>query len=366
MSDSVSPLQSPLKNLHQSLGARFVQFAGWQLPVFFKSILSEHHAVRNNVGLFDISHMGQFFISGSLARSWLDTLLTNDIQSLPPGRALYTFLLNESGGILDDIIVYCLDAASFLLVVNASTTSSDKEWMLDRIPDSGVHFEDASNRSLALAVQGPASPSIWEKLTQSPMPPRNSVLRSKTAFGSLILATTGYTGEIGFEIFSSESTPSLAEQLFNYLLSLGAQPCGLGARDTLRLEMAFPLNGTDLSPDITPLEANLPQFVKFQKPGFIGKNSLLIQKQNGISRLLSPLLLEPNSPPPRHASKILVEQKVISGVTSGTISPSLNRGIALATLPIQYASPNTQLLVQIRDKLYSAQVVKKPFYKKIS
>lgn len=334
------------------------------MPVFYKSIFQEHHAVRSYVGIFDISHMGEFLLSGSLARSWLDTLLTNNIQSLAPGRAVYTFLLNETGGILDDLIVYCLEPEQFLLVVNAATTASDSKWLRARIPDSGVEFEDASDRFLALAVQGPESPWLWEGLAGSPMPGRNRVVRVQSEFGQLILATTGYTGEVGFELFLENAEEQIAAELFQYFVSRGAQPCGLGARDTLRLEMAYPLNGTDLSPDMTPLEADLEPFVKLHKPGFIGKNALVLQKSRGVPRQLAALRLEAGSPPPRAGSRILAEGKVISGVTSGALSPSLGYGIALALLPSQFAVHGTQLAVQIRDRNYPAQVVPKPFYQK--
>lgn len=227
-----------------------VDFAGWEMPVQYGGILAEHRAVRENVGVFDISHMGEFFVSGPASAGWLESLLTNTIAELEPGRAHYSLLLNERGGVIDDLIVYRLGATEFLLVVNAAKIEEDSAWMRDRCPED-VLFENKSSCFAALAIQGPGASGVFERLFGGTMPSaRNSVVRHGDGF----CVTTGYTGEAGFEWIMPAAG---AVDAWDRVLAAGAVPCGLGARDTLRLEMCYPLNGSDLNAETTPLEAGL-------------------------------------------------------------------------------------------------------------
>jgi len=349
--------RSPLHDRHLALGGRIVPFAGWEMPIQYKGIVAEHEAVRNAVGVFDISHMGEFEVSGPGAAEWLNGLLTNDVSTLAIREGHYTLLLNESGGVIDDLLLYRVEEERFFLVVNASRIDVDREWMLAH-PAEGVTFQDRSAEFGALAVQGPGSVALWESVAPgTALPPRNGIAESD----DLILCRTGYTGEEGFELFAS--TGKIGEW-FDRLLAVGAVPCGLGARDTLRLEKCYPLNGNDLDEIHTPLEAGLGFFAKLDKPGgFIGLDPLVSQKQEGVPTRLSAIRLLDKAPPLRHGYEVLAANGSgkVAELTSGAFSPNLGLGIGLAYLPTAMSRPGTELLVAIRDKTYPAKVVKKPF-----
>jgi aminomethyltransferase len=340
-----------------------VPFAGFFMPVQYQGIAEEHLAVRAAVGMFDISHMGQFFVSGPGAEAWLNEMLTNNIAKLGPAQGQYTLLLNEQGGVIDDLIAYQLAAEQYFLVVNASMIAVDLAWLQARLP-AGVTLENRSEAFAGLAVQGPEAAVLYEKLcgAQLPLPPRNGIGRFATPEGDVIVCRTGYTGEDGFEFFCPAA---VGATWWDRIVALGAKPCGLGARDTLRLEMGYPLNGNDLSPNRTPLEAGLGFFVDLTKP-FIGRETLLEQKANGLPSKLCGLKLIDKGPPLRSHYPVLSGETVVGELCSGGVAPSLQASIAMAYLPPGLAILGTKLSAEVRGKRYAIEVVKKSFYKKPS
>ena len=352
-------MRTPLHDQQLAAGGRIVEFAGWEMPVQYTGILQEHKAVRESCGVFDISHMGEFFVEGPGATAWLDSLLTNNLAGLSVGHAQYTLLLNERGGVIDDLIAYRLAEEKYLLIVNAAKIDEDDAW-LRKHATPGVEFTDRSSEFAALAIQGPNATTVFEKLFQKPMPAeRNRVLEIQP--GSFI-ATTGYTGEAGFEWVTPASEATSA---WKAALAAGATPCGLGARDTLRLEMCYPLNGSDLSPDRTPLEAGLGFFCNLKKTAFIGRDALLAQKQQTVlPHKLCALRVTDKSPPIRSHYRVFVNGEPVTETTSGVLSPSLGYGIALAYLPPAYCDPGQEVQIEVRDRRFRAEVVKKPFLKK--
>lgn len=329
------------------------------MPVQFTSILEEHQAVRKACGVFDISHMGEIFASGPQALPWLQHLLANDLSQCPIGGSQYTFLLNEQGGVIDDLIVYRLGEDNFLLLVNASKIEEDMAWLQAHVA-VGVILDNRSDSMSALAVQGPQSPDIFQALFDQKIPSRSTFVTLLQGENKIIAAGTGYTGEKGFELFFPNA---LASDLWTRVTAAGAKPCGLGARDTLRLEMCYPLNGADLSPTRTPLEAGLGFFIALDKPDFIGRDALLAQKNAGIPRRLSALRMTEKSPPPRAHYPVIVEGTTHGETTSGALSPSLGIGIALAYLPSPLAKPGQEVEISIRGRSFSAVVDRKPFYR---
>jgi len=352
-------MRTPLHEQHLAAGGRIVEFAGWEMPVQYTGILQEHKAVRESCGVFDISHMGEFFVEGPGATAWLDSLLTNNLAGLSVGHAQYTLLLNERGGVIDDLIAYRLAEEKYLLIVNAAKIDEDATW-LRKHAMPGVVFTDRSTNFAALAIQGPNAATVFEKLFQRPMPAeRNRVLEIQP--GSFI-ATTGYTGEAGFEWVIPATEAVSAWQA---ALAAGATPCGLGARDTLRLEMCYPLNGSDLSPDRTPLEAGLGFFCDLKKPAFLGRDALLAQKHHSVlPHKLCALRVTDKAPPIRSHYRVFVNGEPVTETTSGALSPSLGYGIALAYLPPAYCDPGQEVQIEVRDRRFRAEVVKKPFLKK--
>jgi aminomethyltransferase len=358
-------MRTPLHDQHLAAGGRIVEFAGWEMPVQYSGILQEHKAVRESCGVFDISHMGEFFVEGPGATAWLDSLLTNNLARVPVGHAQYTLLLNERGGVIDDLIAYRLAEENYLLIVNAAKIDEDAAW-LHRHSVPGVEFTNRSADFAALAIQGPKSPEVFEKLFHRPMPAeRNRVLEMPAGHASLppsFTATTGYTGEAGFEWILPASEATSAWQT---ALHAGATPCGLGARDTLRLEMCYPLNGSDLSPDRTPLEAGLGFFVDLKKPAFPGRDPLLAQKQRSVlPHKLCALRVTEKSPPIRSHYRVFVNGEPVTETTSGALSPTLGYGIALAYLPPAYCDPGQEAQIEVRDRRFRAEIIKKPFFKK--
>ena len=358
--------KTPLYDEHARLGAKMIPFGGWLMPVQYKSIVEEHQAVRNNVGIIDISHMGQLIVDGSSAREWLNKMLTNNIGKLEVGTGQYTFLLNERGGIIDDLIAYRIGDRKFLLVVNASRTDEDFAW-LDRHRPNDV---DLSNRSVefgGVAIQGPRVVDLFHALLGNDvdLPVRNHIVDLKLEGMSLTIARTGYTGEDGVEVFFSVSD---APKFWNLVLEKGAQfaikPCGLGARDTLRLEMCYPLNGSDLSPERNPIEAGLGFFVDLTKPDFIGRDVVLRTKENGPREKLMPFRMNEKGPPPRPHYPVFDNGERIGEVTSGTLSPSLNWGVGLAYVSTPHAKIGSKIDIEIRGQKFPATIEKKPLYKK--
>ncbi len=350
---------SPLEAAHVALAAKLVPFAGWIMPVQYTSIIDEHSAVRGKCGIFDISHMGQFIVSGPAAAAWLNGLLTNDIARLGIGQGQYTLMLNENGGVIDDLIVYRTGDEEFFLVVNASMIEEDFFWLAAR-QDENVVLRNVSKRWAGMAIQGPDAAAIFARVCPGEtLPPRNGIIT--TAAGSVV-CRTGYTGEDGFEFFSPAAE---AVGYWDKFLAAGAQPCGLGARDTLRLEMGYPLNGNDLSPERTPIEAGLGFFCALEKGDFIGRETLVRQKAEGPAVKLTALRYLDKGPPPRaHYPVVSADGAVLGELASGALSPSLMTGIGMAYLPAAFSKIGTTLSIEVRGKLFPAEVVKKPFYKK--
>ena len=356
MSENV--LHSPLEAAHLALGAKLIPFGGWAMPVQYTSILNEHAAVRNKVGVFDISHMGQVFVTGTDHLAWLDRMLTNCLSKLQPGEGQYTIMLNEKGGVIDDLIAYRLSAGETLLVVNASMIAEDVAW-LEKHLTGDVKLRNESEAWAGMAIQGPDAVATFKKLYPNDgLPPRNGI--SKTHTGE-ILCRTGYTGEDGFEFFCP-AAEGIAR--FNAFINAGATPCGLGARDTLRLEMCYPLNGNDLSPERSPIEAGLGFFCDLEKSDFIGRKVLIDHKQNGAPTKLTAIEVIDKAPPPRPHYPVLSDSgEVLGELSSGVLSPTLAKGIAMAYLPAAFSKPGTQLKIDIRDRQFAAVAVKKPFLK---
>lgn len=328
------------------------------MPIQYEGIVTEHRAVRESAGVFDISHMGELVVSGEESEAALNRLLTNDLALLEDGEGQYTLMLNEEGGVIDDLIVYRTAPDRFFLVVNASKIEEDVAWIKKHLP-AGVSLEDQSEIFGALAVQGPDAVTLWERLeSRKPLPPKNGIVEYE---GGLILCRTGYTGEDGFELFSPANPIG---DWFDRLVSGGAKPCGLGARDTLRLEKGFPLNGSDLDDKHTPLEAGLGFFVKLEKdPAFIGAEVLVRQKEEGLNERLVAIAMTGKAPPPRHGYEVRDEEgeKLLGELTSGSLSPGLGLGIGMAYLPVAQTKIGTPLCIMVRDRSFPAHVVKKPF-----
>lgn len=349
---------SPLEAAHVALGGKLVPFAGWNMPVQYTSIIDEHTAVRTKCGIFDISHMGQFIVRGSGVTGWLNGLLTNDIAKLGIGQGQYTLMLNEDGGVIDDLIAYRTGEEEFFLVVNASMIDEDFVWMSARLED-GISLENESDQWAGMAIQGPEAAAVFAKVCpDETLPPRNGIL--KTAKGSVV-CRTGYTGEDGFEFFSP-AAEGIA--YWDQFLAAGAKACGLGARDSLRLEMGYPLNGNDLSPERSPIEAGLGFFCALDKGDFIGRDTLARQKAEGPAVKLTAIrYLEKGAPPRAHYPVVSSDGEVIGELASGVLSPSLMTGIGMAYLPAGFSKPGTPVQIEVRGKLFPAEVVKKPFYK---
>ncbi|HEY2572900.1 MAG TPA: glycine cleavage system aminomethyltransferase GcvT [Verrucomicrobiaceae bacterium] len=370
MSEAAPLKRSPLHQAHGALGARLVPFAGWEMPVQYTGIVDEHRAVRARVGVFDISHMGQFLVEGRGAEAFLNRMLTNNISRLAPGQGQYTLLLNERGGVLDDLIAYRLSEREFFLVVNASMIAEDFAWLQKHLAadaDIGVRITDISVQTGGLAIQGPQSREVLRAVlgAEAVYPERNSILVSTTGDGVLYLCGTGYTGEEGFEFFAPVAAmTSWFEKFVRAAREQGGMPAGLGARDTLRLEMGYPLNGSDLSPEKTPLEAGLGFFVDLEKGDFIGRNVLAKQKSDGVAVKLTGLRMVAAGPPPRSHYPVLANGAVVGETCSGGLSPTLSQGIAMAYLPTALSKPGTALELEIRGRKYAAETVKKPFYRR--
>lgn len=338
------------------------------MPVQYTSIVDEHKAVREHVGVFDISHMGQFIVSGRGAESFLNRALTNDISKLSPGQGQYTLMLNEAGGVIDDLIAYRTSDREFFLVVNASKIDEDWAQLQSLVTDDDdLQMANASSLTGGIAVQGPESRKLFSSVfgPDATFPEHNTIFVAATEHGILWLCGTGYTGEEGFELFTPESR---IERWFHACVdaarATGGAVCGLGARDTLRLEMGYPLNGNDLSPLRSPLQAGLGFFVALDKEAFVGREFLMKQKAEGIPDKLSAFRMTGTAPPPRPHYPVLWNGEQVTEVASGTQSPSLGCGIGMAYLPVEASRPGTVIEVEIRGRKFPAEVVKKPLYRK--
>lgn len=359
--------RTPLYEIGVELKARFTSFGGWEMPVQYSSITREHEAVRTAAGMFDISHMGKFTLKGQNLISQLQSLVPSDLSRLQPGQAQYTVLLNPQAGIIDDIIVYYQGEDSSgvqraAIIVNAATTDKDKAWLLQHLDLNQLEFQDQTPAKVLIAVQGTKAVSYLQPFVAADLTPIKAFghLETTVLGQPAFLARTGYTGEDGFEVMVD---PEVGVELWHSLYAAGVIPCGLGARDTLRLEAAMALYGQDIDDNTTPLEAGLGWLVHLDTKGdFIGCSVLAEQKATGVQRRLVGLQ-SPGRNIARHGYPVLSSGKVIGEVTSGTISPTLGYPIALAYVPSQLATVGQQLEVEIRGKTYSTVVVKRPFYR---
>jgi len=357
---------TPLYEEHVRHGAKIIPFGGWLMPVQYTSIIEEHQAVRKNVGIFDISHMGQLLISGPTAAEWLNTMLTNNIDKLEVGQGQYTFLLNERGGIVDDLIVYRIEGQMFLLVVNAARTDEDFAW-LNRHRAKDVDLKNRSADFGGVAIQGPRMLELFRALFGKDVDPpaRNHIVGLPFDGTRVSVARTGYTGEDGVEVFfRAEDAAKFWNAALEKGKAFGIKPCGLGARDTLRLEVCYPLNGSDLSPERNPIEAGLGFFVDLTKSHFIGREVVSKMKENGSPENLVAFRMQTKGPPPRPHYPVFDNGERVGEVTSGTLSPCLNYGIGMAYVSAPHAKIGTRIDIEIRGQKFPATIEKKPLYKK--
>ncbi|MEM1551424.1 MAG: glycine cleavage system aminomethyltransferase GcvT [Candidatus Bathyarchaeia archaeon] len=362
--------KTQLYEIHKKT-AKMMEFAGFEMPLWYKGITEEHLAVRNSVGIFDVSHMGRVIITGKDAASFLNYVITNDVTALTPNSALYSVMCNENGGIIDDFVVSRLEEEKFLLVPNATNREKDFNWLVKKAEGFNVKIEDVSDKAAMFAVQGPNAEKTLQKICTADLSKieRFKCAPAKLAEVDVFLSRTGYTGEDGFEVYvwnAPLDKPDNAIKVWNAILEAGKpygiEPCGLGARDTLRLEAGLCLYGNDIDENTTPLEARLGFVVKFQKDSFIGKNALLKQKEEGVKRRRVGLqMIEQGIP--RQGFKVYNEKSEnIGQTTSGTFSPLLKCGIAMAYIQTQHAQEGNVVNIEIRGKMAKAKIVSFPFY----
>ncbi|MEM3627044.1 MAG: glycine cleavage system aminomethyltransferase GcvT [Candidatus Bathyarchaeia archaeon] len=351
--------------------AKLVVFAGFEMPIWYKGIVPEHLAVRNSVGIFDVSHMGRIIIAGVDSEKFLNYVITNDVSKLQPGSAQYSVMCNERGGIIDDFVVYRLTEDRFMFVANAANREKDYNWLVRNSKGFNLEIDEVSDNVAMFAVQGPNAEKTLQKISSDDL---SKIERFKCASAHLagvevFLSRTGYTGEDGFEVFVWDTPlkkPDNAIRVWSAILeagkTFGIEPCGLGARDTLRLEAGMCLYGNDIDENTTPLEAGLGFVVKLQKENFIGKEALMKQKIEGVKRKRVGIRMLEAGIPRQNYEIYGDEGGKIGKLTSGTFSPLLKCGIGMAYLPISYAQEGSIVNVKIRDKLAKAKVVSFPFY----
>ncbi|MBC2163295.1 glycine cleavage system aminomethyltransferase GcvT [Listeria booriae] len=355
--------KTPIFPLYEKYGAKTIDFGGWDLPVQFQGIKAEHEAVRTNAGLFDVSHMGEVTVKGAGSLDFLQKMLSNDISKLKPGKAQYNIMCYETGGVVDDLVVYMIAENDYLLVVNAANTDKDYEWLAEHATDD-VNVQNVSLEYGQLALQGPNAEAVLAKLTDADLGALGFfgfVDNVEVAGVRALVSRSGYTGEDGFEIYTkAEDAPAVWEAI----LKEDVLPIGLGARDTLRFEANLALYGQELSKDISPLEAGVGFAVKLQKEAdFLGKKALIAQKEAGLTRKSVGIELIDRGIP-RHDYKVFAGDKEIGIVTSGTQSPTLGKNLGLALINIDYTALDSLVEVEVRNKKLQAKVVPTPFYKR--
>jgi aminomethyltransferase len=368
--------RTALFSAHQKLGAKLVDFGGWEMPVQYTSITDEHLAVRSAAGIFDISHMGEVTVSGAGAETFLNSVLTNDLRKLASGEGQYTLMCNERGGVIDDLYAYKLSGGVYFLIINASRIEPDVAWLKSQAAkfSGDLKLTDASHNYSAVAVQGPrvkdfindvipgASVSAMRVNAMTDLK-KNQIGEFCFEHGGVLVSRTGYTGEDGFEIVGGDEA---IQHVWNKILEVGKpsgiKPCGLGARDTLRTEVCYPLYGHELDEETTPIEAGVGFFVALDKGGFNGHSVLAGQKTNGVKKKLIAFKMTGKSAPPRPHYPIWANGANVGIVTSGTQSPSLNLGIGMGYVPPEFAKPDTKIEIEIRGKRFAAAVVQKPIY----
>jgi aminomethyltransferase len=351
--------RTPLYDAHVAAGARIVPFAGFEMPVQYEGVRPEHVAVREHGGMFDVSHMGEIETEGPDADALLQRLLSNDVSRIEIGGAQYSCLCREDGGVLDDLFTYRLDANRFLTVTNAANRDADFEWFAEHARDLDAEVRDAGDSYAMLAVQGPAARDVVAGFADGELPPRMRTATLSIAGAETLCCGTGYTGEDGVELLLA---PGDAPGVWDALLDVGVVPAGLGARDTLRLEVCFHLYGNDLTTERTPIEAGLGWCCK-EDTGFIGSESIARVRAEGPAEKLAPFVLTERGIP-RPGNPVLHGGEAAGEVTSGTMSPSLGIGIGMAYVPSELAAPGTELEIDVRGKSRAARVASKPLYKK--
>jgi glycine cleavage system T protein (aminomethyltransferase) len=354
--------KTPLNQLAHELGGKMIEFGGWEMPVQFTSIIDEHNAVRSRVGLFDVSHMGEILIQGPESLALLQKCTCNDVSKLEDGRAQYNGLLYPTAGFVDDTLVYRMGADDYFVVVNAANSDKDFDWLLQCAEGMDVSVRNASAEYAQLALQGPEAQRVLQPLTDVDLAPMKyyRFALGKVDGAPAIVSRTGYTGEDGFEIYVA---PDDGPRIFKKLVAAGVTPCGLGARDTLRLEAKMALYGNDIDHSTTPLEADLGWIVKLEKGDFMGREVLEREKAEGPRRKLVGFeMIERGIA--RHAYPVVDGREEIGVVTSGSHSPTLKKAIGLAYLPLDKSVPGTEFTVLIRGKEARARVIPTPFYKR--
>lgn len=356
--------KTPLHEQHERAGARIVPFAGYLMPIQYAGIIEEHQAVRQAMGMFDLSHMGEFTVTGKDALAAIDSLMTNDVSGLDASQIRYTPMCYPDGGIVDDLLVYRF-ADQLMLVVNAANISTDLAWIRDNVsPDISV--EDVSDETALIAVQGPNSAAFLQRFTDAELAHIDYYHFSTDQFAGVqaVISRTGYTGEDGFELYlKSNEAPAVWQELLEAGMPDGLKPVGLGARDTLRLEAGYMLYGNDIDATTSPLEAGLNWTVKFGDSNFVGREALERQKAEGVRRRLMAFEMLDRSIPRAHFSLFRGEQQ-IGEATSGTYSPTFGRGIGLGYVQVDAARPGTEINIDIRAQPHPAKLVRKPIYKR--
>jgi aminomethyltransferase len=357
--------RTPFFEIHQKAGGKIVPFGGYEMPVQYAGIMEEHKTVRNAVGVFDVSHMGEFFAAGAQALPFLQNITVNDVSKLTPGKAQYSAMCYEDGGIVDDLLIYMLAENSYMIVVNASNIDKDWEWMKKHCP-SDVSFENKSDGTALLAVQGPKSLQTMQKLTSANLAsiPYYHFVQGNLAGIDMIISRTGYTGELGFEIyFDVQHGEKIWNAIFDAGKEFGIAPIGLGARDTLRLEMGYCLYGNDIDQTTNPIEGGLGWITKLAKGDFIAKPVLERTKAEGPKRKLVGMMLQDKAVP-RHGYPLMVNGTSVGVVTSGTFSPMLGKGIAMGYVNASHAEIGSKIQIDVRGKFIDATIVTLPFLKK--
>ncbi|MBU0517565.1 glycine cleavage system aminomethyltransferase GcvT [bacterium] len=358
------PKKTALYDIHKALGAKLVTFAGYWMPVQYQGIIAEHRRVRSTVGIFDVSHMGEFALRGPDVERFLNKITINNVAQLEVGQVQYSAMCYPEGGIVDDLLLYRFED-HYVMVVNASNLEKDRNWIIEHVPEQGVDLDDISDDITLLAVQGPKALEMLQPITDPDIAelPYYRFVEGDVAGTPAVISRTGYTGELGCEIYAAKSH---SRELWNDLIEAGEkfdiQPIGLGARDTLRLEMKFCLYGNDIDQTTNPLEAGLGWITKLKKGDFIGRDAIQAAKNRGLKRKLVGFeVLE--KAVPRHGYFLYKDGIKVGEVTSGTHSPSLNRGIGLAYINKNHWDVGTEMELNVRGRRYPARVVETPFYK---
>ena len=358
--------KTPLNEVHRKAGGKMVDFGGWEMPVQYSGVVAEHLATREKAGLFDVSHMGEIWVEGEDAIAFVNRLTTNDVTKLIDGQAQYSALTNETGGVVDDLLVYRFDEGKLLLVVNAGTTDKDWDWITSHKGDENMTLTNASKDYCQIAIQGPRAVEIAQKLTDENLDEIKYYHFTVGRFDGVeaIISRTGYTGEDGFEIYADAE---YAEQIWNKLLATGAEygilPCGLAARNTLRLESAMSLYGHELSDQISPLEAGLSWICKLDKGDFTGREAMANLKEKGLQKKLVGFEMIDKGIA-RDEFDVYINDEKVGGVTSGSPAPYLKKNIGLAFVPTEFAKTGQEIKIDVRGKKLAAQIVPTPFYKR--